>query len=231
MGSSATGPEPADCLSCPARAISFCNGIQAALLADNRGDVVLADGQAIICDAPATLFNIVSGSVKLVRAMADGRTQILGFRGAGDFLLMREDARGFLALEAIGPARLCRFSWSGLQQLLRDHPDVQAQFLLKMQRQFEETQDHMFLLGRKTARERVASFVLQHGVASNGRSPGRPRERLRVTRMEMADFLGLTVETVSRVLARLSREGIISLGRTHSIHVMDWERLRLTAGV
>ena len=218
------------CETCAARAISFCSGIETVLLSRHQRDLHLRHRQSISCggDAPATLFNVVSGFVKLTRTLADGRAQILGFRGPGEVFLMRE--RAVVELEAIGPARLCRFTWPQLERLLQDHPVAQAQFLKKTQEQLEISHDHMFLLGRKTAREKVASFLLRYGAVRTRRSGGRTTGRLRVTRLEMADFLGLTVETVSRVLARLAQEGILALGQAHSIQVMDPDRLRRTAG-
>jgi CRP/FNR family transcriptional regulator len=224
------GPDFSGCGSCPARAISFCGSVHAGLLMRHRRDLDLRHRQRITFDTSNALFNVVSGFVKLTRTMADGRTQILGFRGAGEFLLVRDEQPAMLELEAIGPARLCRFFWPQLKRLLLDHPAALAQLLSKIQDQLEMSHDHTFLLGRKTAQEKVASFILQYGAARAGRAPRRPGGKLRVTRTEMADYLGLTIETVSRVLARLAREDIVAFGRAYSIHVLDAERLRLAAG-
>jgi CRP-like cAMP-binding protein len=86
-------------------------------------------------------------------------------------------------------------------------------------------------VGRKNAREKVASFLLRYGTmrrGPQGQSP--PVAQLLLTRAELADFLGLTTETVSRVLGRLAREGLIALGRAQAIYVLDRERLKLATG-
>jgi CRP/FNR family transcriptional regulator len=220
-----------ECVDCPVQSISFCREADVSNLLVGRQQVALKDRETIRCGrgTPAELLNFVSGLVKLVGTLPDGRTQILGFRGPGDFLIIGEDEKQSISVEAVGAVRLCRFAWPRLRQLLQERPQALALLLGKSQEQLEELQQHLLVLGRKNAREKVASFLVRYGLARRtGQSP--PRSQLLLTRAELADFLGLTTETVSRVLTQLAREGLVALGRAQAITVLDWEQLRAETG-
>ena len=224
---------PADCVDCPVQSISFCREGGISRLRAGRQQLVLKDRETIGCSrgTPAELLNFVAGLVKLVGTLPDGRTQILGFRGPGDFLIIGENGKQAISVEAVGPVRLCRFSWPRLQQLLQERPQALALLLGKSQEQLEELQEHLLVLGRKSAREKVASFLVRYVLTrrgAHGQCP--PKAQLLLTRAELADFLGLTTETVSRVLTQLAREGLIALGRAQAIYVLDWQQLRSETG-
>ena len=222
-----------DCVDCPVQSISFCRESDISRLGFRRLQLVLKDRETISCarESSAELLNFVSGLVKLVGTLPDGRTQILGFRGPGDFLIIGEDGKQAISVEAVGTARLCRFSWPHLKQLLQEQPQALALLLGKSQEQLEELQEHLLVLGRKSAREKVASFLVRYGLTrrgAQGQCP--PRAQLLLTRAELADFLGLTTETVSRVLKQFTDEGLVALGRAQAIYVLDWEQLRSQTG-
>jgi CRP/FNR family transcriptional regulator len=222
-----------DCVDCPVQSISFCRESDISRLPVRRQQLILQDRETIGCarGTPAELLNFVSGLVKLVGTLPDGRTQILGFRGPGDFLIIGEDGKQAISVEAVGAVRLCRFSWPRLKQLLQERPQALALLLGKSQEQLEELQEHLLVLGRKSAREKVASFLVRYGLTrrgAHGQPP--PRAQLLLTRAELADFLGLTTETVSRVLTQFVKEGLVSIGRAQAIYVLDWEQLRSQTG-
>jgi CRP/FNR family transcriptional regulator len=225
--------QPPDCIGCPIQPISFCRESDISNLRYRRQQMILNDRETISCarGTPAELLNFVSGLVKLVGTLPDGRTQILGFRGPGDFLIIGEDGKQAISVEAVGTARLCRFSWPRLKQLLQERPQAMAILLGKSQEQLEELQEHLLVLGRKSAREKVASFLVRYGLArrgAQGQCP--PRAQLLLTRAELADYLGLSTETVSRVLTQFAKEGLIAVGRAQAIYVLDWEQLGSQTG-
>lgn len=224
-------PHLADCAKCPVREASFCSESDLSRLLPLRRQTVLKDRDTITCTrgAAAELFNLVSGLVKLVGTLPDGRTQILGFRGPGDFLIVGEAGRSAMSVEAVGPVRLCRFSWPQLQRLLQDQPDALTLLFSKSQEQLEGVQEHLLVLGRKNAREKVASFLVRYGM-SRPQARCLPGAQLLLTRAEVADFLGLTTETVSRTLSQMVRDGLIALGRAQAIYVLDWQQLRAATG-
>ncbi len=226
------GEAASDCARCPIRKTSFCHEVDTSVHSLGRRRIRLKDRETIAFAGGGgpTLLNVISGFVKLVRALPDGRTQILGFREMGDFLLLGTTRQQTVTVEAVGLVQACRFSWSRLKGHLQTHPQALALLLGKSQEQLEGMQSHLFDLGRKSARERVASFLMRYGIA-RGESQGRRilDAHLLLTRGEIADFLGLTTETVSRTLAQMVKEGLVALGRAQAIYVLDRGRLRFLA--
>ena len=153
--------------------------------------------------------------------LPDGRRQITGFLFAGDFVGLATAKDYAFSVEAIEPATLCRFRSDEYRSLTRERPALEGALLDRATHELAAAQDQMLLLGRKTAQERIASFLL----SLRGRDPMRPPRddevRLPMTRAEIADYLGLTIETVSRVLTRLKKSGVI---RTPSLHAIQIER-------
>ena len=223
------------CATCGARAFSVCNSLEPEDLAGldmiaeraslQAGEILVREG-----DPAKGVFNVTSGSVRIYKLLPDGRRQITGFLFAGDFIgLAAGQAYGFSA-EAIEDTTLCRFRKSEYQALIRVRPALESALLDRAMHELAAAQNQILLLGRKTARERLASFLLD----LPGRDPIRPSVdgvvHLPMTRSEIADYLGLTIETVSRELTKLKTAGIISLLSLHSLRVDDPERLAAIAG-
>ena len=103
--------------------------------------------------------------------------------------------------------RFCRFSRPKLKRLLLEFPRLEQRLLEVASNELVTAQEQMLLLGRKTARERLASFLLMQLAHGSACSMGRQQIRLAMTRGDIADYLGLTIETVSRTLSRLGRRG------------------------
>ena len=204
------------CASCEARSVSVCNAIPDADLGRLAALAQAAEAPAGRCfieeGEPADcFFNITAGTAKLYKLLPDGRRQITGFVGVGHFLgLAVSDTYAFSA-EAIEPVRFCRFSRTRLRHLLDDFPLMEQRLLEVASNELVAAQEQMLLLGRKTARERLASFLLMQ--SSQGLPCGhvRARFRLPMTRADISDYLGLTIETVSRSLTRLHNEGLIDV--------------------
>lgn len=223
------------CAHCDARVHSVCNAIgdpYLARLASLTQVIEAAPGTSFISEGePANhFFNVTRGTAKLFKLLPDGRRQITGFATVGHFLgLAVSDTYAFSA-EALEPTRYCRFSRTKLRQLLDDFPAMEARLLQAAANELVAAQEQMLLLGRKTARERLASFL----VAQNRQSApyGQPRARfpLPMTRGDIADYLGLTIETVSRTLTVLRKEGLIDIPGPGVLIVCDRPALERVAG-
>ena len=157
------------------------------------------------------LLHFTAGTAKLFKLLPDGRRQITGFVGPGQFLgLAVSDTYAFSA-EAIEQVRYCRFPRAALRAVLNDFPQMEKLLLEIASNELVAAQEQMLLLGRKTARERLASYLLTQ--SRQGGPSGRSRNQfeLPITHIDIADYLGLTIETVSRTFTRLQAEALIHI--------------------
>jgi len=223
------------CALCEARSFSVCNAIPDSDMARLMAIAVVTDvpaGQCFIDEGePATsFFNITAGTAKLFKLLPDGRRQITGFVGPGHFLgLAVSDTYAFSA-ESIEPVRFCRFNRTRLRPVLDDFPLLEKRLLEVAANELVAAQEQMLLLGRKTARERLASFILAQ--SRQGMPCGQARQQflLSMTRNDIADYLGLTIETVSRTLTKLRTEELIDLLAHGEIVICDAVGLAGLAG-
>lgn len=218
------------CANCTVRSLTIC----AQLSADEQlrmgamsTDVSLKPRQMLFQegDDAEHVFNITSGSVSLSKALADGRRQITGFFGPGDFLGLNTKANYTVSAEALVETHVCRFPREPFQRLLADLPRLEHNLLVVAETEIATAQEQILLLGRKTAMERIASFLLiQRQRAAHRGQPVNPLV-LPMTRAEVADFLGLTIETVSRCFTKLRKLDIISLPAADRVLIKQPERL------
>lgn len=213
------------CDTCGARPLSVCGSIDELGLGrlDSLAEhLAFEPGAALIRigDAARHFFNITAGSVRVYKLLSDGRRQIVGFLFAGDFLGLASEDRYLFSAEAIEPVTVCRFRKTDYRTLVHDTPALEAVLLARAHHELAAAQNQMLLLGRKTALERVASFLLD----LPSHDPARPvtdgHVHLPMTRSEIADYLGLTIETVSRVLTRLKTSGVIRLVSLTELQVL-----------
>jgi len=201
------------CARCGVRASSVCDAIPTSDLARLSAAAVTghaAPGSSFIDEGePATaFFNITGGTAKLYKLLPDGRRQIVGFVGVGHFLgLAVSDTYAFTA-EAMEPVKYCRFSRASLRRLLDDFPAMEKKLLAVASNELVAAQEQMLLLGRKTARERVASFLMAQARLGVVCMAPRSHFTLPMTRGDIADYLGLSIETISRTLTKLRTEGL-----------------------
>lgn len=170
----------------------------------NTGGVVFYEG-----DDSTYLFNVVRGSLRLSKLLPDGRRQVTGFLFPGDFLGLSIAGLYPYTAEALTAAELCRFSRADLTRMLDRFPKLEHQLLRLASHELAEAQDHIMVLGRKTATERIATVLLK--LADRiGRNVNGGRELdLPMNRSDLADYTGLTTETVSRTLSQLRKSGVI----------------------
>jgi CRP/FNR family transcriptional regulator len=221
-----TASDMAHCAKCGARAQSVCSAIEDHDL-DRLGSSAIQmnvpPGCSFIEDGSDAIdfFNVTEGTVKLYKLLPDGRRQIMGFAGPGHFLGLAVSDQYAFGAEAVDQVRLCRFSRPRLHRLLDDFPRLERRLLKEASNELVAAQNQMLLLGRKTARERVASFLLERW----NRCPQTDVLSLPMTRTDIADYLGLTIETVSRTLSTLRREKLIADAGGHNLRILDGERL------
>ncbi|UFN47070.1 Crp/Fnr family transcriptional regulator [Roseomonas sp. OT10] len=179
-----------------------------------RGQTLIWAGEeAMVC------ANLLSGVLKLSAATADGREQIVGLLYPADFVGRPYAEAAEHTVTALTDAELCVFPRKPFEAALEDHVRMERLLLRRTLAALDEARARMLLLGRKTAEEKVASFLLdmaQHlggagGRAGGAHEPGAVSFELPVTRAQIADVLGLTIETVSRQMTRLKRAGLIDL--------------------
>ena len=181
--------------------------------------------------------NIVHGAVKLTKIMSDGRQQIVGLQFAPDFLGRAYRDRSPYFAEAATDVELCIFPKAGFEHLLKDIPDLEMRLFQDTLNELDAARDWMLLLGRKTASEKVASFIeliaRRSPMIGCAHSPDQPEIQfhLPLSRAEIADYLGLTIETVSRQIGKLKSAGILQLHATREVSVRDLPGLREAASV
>ncbi len=223
------------CRTCDARAISVCNAVpdaDIARLASIAAVTEVPAGQGFIDEGePANcFFNITAGTAKLFKLLPDGRRQITGFVGPGHFLGLAVSATYAFSAEAVERVRFCRFQRAALRHLLDEFPLMEKRLLEAAATELVAAQEQMLLLGRKTARERLASFLLMQSRQGLPCGHARRQFKLPMTRSDIADYLGLTIETVSRTLTRLRSEGVIEIVSQSELLIEDPAGLERLAG-
>jgi len=217
------------CPGCPSREKGLCGA-----LADDDlcrlGSVSrqrrLRAGEAIHIEGevPPSFCAIVSGVVKLMKSLPNGRQQIVGLYGAGDFLGRPFGGEARATAIAASEVEICWFPRATIESLAASSGAVKDWLLEAITDELEKAQEWIVLLGRMTAEQKMAVFLLQvlrtAPEARAARVLARDRAiELPLSRTEIADYLGLTIETVSRQLARLREGGVISAGNTRSLIV------------
>ena len=232
---------PVLCQACEARHKGICGALTPAQLVQlsrhtvkhvrHRDEELSSDG-----DSNQRYSNILSGVVKLTKLMADGRQQIVGLQFAPDFLGRPFRRHGTVSAEAATDVRLCSFPASALEDMIRRSPDLEHRLHEQALRELDEAREWMLTLGRKSAAEKVASFL--HMIASHvdpeaqihkGGSDSGISFELPLKRLDIADFLGITIETVSRQITKLRKAGIIELENNRTVTVPDMAALRRAA--
>lgn len=173
-----------------------------------------------------TYSNIVSGVVKLSKMMADGRQQIVGLKFAPDFLGSLLPAKNNVTAEAATDVALCSFPKAAVDRMIREMPELKNKLYEQTLNELDEARNWMLTLGRKTAAEKVASLLLliaTHGDPEN-ESDG-SEFYLPMSRGDIADFLGLTTETVSRQMTKLRKDRVIVINHNRYVVVPDLSRL------
>lgn len=228
-------PSGHPCETCPVRPITICCGLDADTLADMRalGTMQRLHAEQSVFhegDPAKRVFMVTHGALKLYTLLADGRRQVTGFMFPGDFLGVSVDEEYAFSVEALEPTELWWFSREAFDRFVSNHPRVEHELYRLAAHELAAAQQQMVLLGRKSAAERLASFFLSlleraertSGVNETGFD-------LPMSRLDIADYLGLTKETVSRMLADLRNRRLIRLKTQNHVEVVDRAGLRSMA--
>lgn len=180
-------------------------------------------------------FDLLDGTVALARNGRDGRRQILSFLGARQFLGASSTQRYPNLATALTHVHAITYPRSALEKALESSPIFASEFRKVLTRILESAHDHVYTIGQRSAVERVASFLLYLRANQARFSVKGPREKsehidLPMTRLDIADFLGLTIETVSRAFSSLKKSGTISFTDSHSCEILLIDRIRELGG-
>lgn len=217
---------PSPCDDCTVRNLSVCGSLRTeevrrlnALLTT----VTVDAGQAVVEEGePAGhFFNVTVGALRLYKLLADGRRAVTGFLFPGDFLGLPFQPTHIATAEAMGPAALCRFPRPKVEALFAEIPSLERRLLNQATQDLARAQDQMLLLGRKTAAERVATFIAMLARRQRHRHLPENPVLLPMTRTDIADYLGLTTETVSRTLTTLRKDGVLAIEGASRLRVAD----------
>jgi CRP/FNR family transcriptional regulator len=170
------------------------------------GETIFSEG-----DLADDAFGLSQGVVRLYKLLPDGRRQILAFALPGEFLGMPFADRHTFSADAIGEVSLCRFSRNELTKFVQSSPDVMKLMVEFAARELAMAQDQLLLLGNGSAEEKVVMFLVNWHYRLARLSVSSKTVPLPMRRQDIADFLGLKLETVSRTLARLEQKKVIRL--------------------
>jgi len=229
------GDLAAPCRLCGAREFNICQALDSAhqdrlFALAHRQQLDKRDRLFAAGDPARYVYNLTEGTVCVSRSMADGRRQILGFLLPGDFIGLEAAETHRCDAEALTEAKVCRFERAAFDGFLQDNPDVALHLLRIASSDLAQAARHEVLLGRKTAVERIATFLLDLRDRSGARHLRTQPLALPMTRSDIADYTGLTIETVSRVLGRLRSSKVIELIGASAVRVLDDAQLERMSG-
>ena len=187
-----------------------------------RNNTIFSEG-----DEADYTYRIVSGAVRLSKMMSDGRRQIAEFALPGDFIGLDWLDEHAMTAEALTDVTLIGYTRGRLERLGNESQEMRAELFSTLRHDLWAAQNHLVLLGRQSALERVACFLIN--MIERGRNADKAVIEIPMTRRDIADYLGLTIETVCRMLTRLRQSGIIEIPNRHTITVRDRGRLRCAA--
>lgn len=216
---------PASCDLCEVRERSICADLgsrEFAQVEKLMARRTVAKNKAIMSegDANDSLYVVVHGSFRLTKHLEDGRRQVTGFLFKGDFAGVRPTEASAYTAEALEDSLVCLFPHRFLDEVALSSPGVKDRLIARGQTEYHKAQDHIVLLGKKSAEERVLSFIdlLDRSIGRNGEN-GRRDVPLPMSRQDIADYLGLRLETLSRTLAALKKKSAIEALTRNSVSI------------
>ncbi len=227
---------PVLCQNCEARHRGICGvleddelielGKHSRQISRKAGDKLINDADPI-----ESYASVMRGVIKLSKVLEDGRQQVVGLQFAPDFLGRLYAKESNLNADAASDVELCRMPKKVVENLVAKNPALERRLLDQTLRELDEAREWMLTLGRKTATEKVASFLY---LIATHKDPDHSDKSisfdLPLTRSDIADFLGLTIETVSRQFTKLRTSGVIKIQNHRHISVPDIDRLLASCG-
>lgn len=221
---------PQECASCVARHLAMCAGLDPSELSDlaqhvNRRKVEAGKALFREDDDADNVFTVTSGVFKQYKLLSDGRCQITGFYFMGDLIGLPEGQSYPVTAEAVSDATVCSFPRGRIMELVSTYPALANAVILKLQREVTTSQDKMMTLGRLSAEERIAGFLLSLMENAPDCINDDGMLRLQMRRVDIADYLGLTVETVSRSFTKLRNAGVIGADKSGALEITSRDKL------
>jgi CRP-like cAMP-binding protein len=183
-----------------------------------RSETIFSEG-----DSAEYAYSVISGAVRLCKHMADGRRQISQFLLPGDFFSFVEMAEHSFTAEAVADSVVACYPQRQIERMIDERPALRRYFGSLLMRRVKDVQNHLVVLGRQTAKEKVASFLVM--LIERAGLEDAARIELPMTRQDIADFLGLTIETVCRVLSAMKRARLVDISGLHELIIRNTDRL------
>ncbi len=184
----------------------------------SRNETIFNEG-----DEARYSYRVMSGAVRLCKVLPDGRRQIADFSLAGDFFGLEAPHEYALTAEALCDAVIVRYFKTQLDQLSDERAEIRGALMATLRQSLWAAQHHVIMLGRQTAMERVVSFLMQLNVRAGAR--GNNVVPLPMGRQDIADYLGLTIETVCRVLSELKSRKLIATPDRRTVTLKNFAAL------
>jgi len=220
------------CESCRVKGLSICGGF-----AVDHAEELAGITQRVSCTAGSTLFTegdqadyfytVTNGVVQFSKYLLSGRRQILGFLLKGDFLgLAVQDQYSYTA-EATTNCNLCQFNKKQFERLMSTYPTLEHTLFNAVSNELMEVENRMVALGHQLAEKRLAAFLTWYWDRMQYLSPtSETSVTLPMTRRDIADYLCLSIEAVSRAFTKLRTQNIIALGDPHNVRILNLEKLQ-----
>lgn len=227
---------PVLCRSCEVRHKGMCGALnpdELTLLSRHTRQIQHSSGEELVGESTdvEAYDNVMRGVVKLSKTLEDGRQQIVGLQFAPDLVGRLYATESPMTAEAASDVEVCRVPRPMLERLIEQNPALRKRLMDQALRELDEAREWMVTLGRKTASEKVASLLMLIAIHLDPDAQGDRRIfDLPMSRLDIADYLGLTIETVSRQFSRLKKDGVISITANRHIEVQSLAKLQSRCG-
>lgn len=219
------------CSLCPGRTIGICAPLDDGRLARfltmggvrrwKKGDVMFRAGDPI-----GMFYKVTKGIVAVHRTLEDGRRQIVALHTIGDLCGYLENAGTYnFGGDAVTDVEACAFDRQKFNAYAAQHLDLAAALGQDMTNKLKRAAENMAAIGQLNTTERVAYFLLQLGNIYATRLGARPPLNLRLSRQQIAEYLGMKIETVSRSFTKLKAKGLIALVGLDTVVILDRQKL------
>lgn len=228
------------CIDCDVRKMAICGGLDDAhigRLEQIMSSRSLCANETLVQqkEPRRAVFSLTSGMLRLYTDLPDGRRQIAGFLLPGDFLGLADDETYAQSAESVVPSVVCAFGVGDMDHLAQAFPKLKDKLHLMTRAALRQARENQMVLGRLAPVEKLASFLLilsnrLEAVAKAHGKPGFPLH-LQMSRTDIADYLGLTIETVSRSFTKLRNQTLIRLPEANLVEIIDRRALISVAGM
>lgn len=220
-----------DCLHCSVRHLAVCSAlspdeVQALERVTVSQPLPLGATLARAGEPRQHVYTLTSGALRLVRTLADGRRQISSFVLPGDYLGLTGSDHHRYDIEAIADSRVCRVALSQMKDLRARYPHLERKLLQRACQELDAAANAALALGRLQPAEKLADFLLRLAAREAPLGGNALRVTLPMGRGDIADHLGLTMETVSRTFTKLRQSGLIALPHLNTVEILDQDGLR-----